>query len=334
MMRIGGIYTIRDTPHPNYWDIVFEWEDQMSMTLGVPLIPVGKNYDQIYKPNALRKLLNRFNAYQLADEYFFAPQECYLAFHIGPPGVYSFYSRSNVIPIIIDFWKHEDIKRLESVFRLNPAVFVTSREVFNYLRGNGVRVKLKHLSLSLPDKYLALDNSITRDIDIIQIGRSNAVFDEYMINFLREFPETHYVSAKKTGNEVRIISSKSLIMGVFNDRRDFINLLQRSKVSLVSAPGLDEDRNRTGGFSPVTPRFLESAACGCKLIGIYPLNDDFDYYGIKEVCAPVTNYDEFKKIASEYLNKSSVPDFTAFLQKHLTSKISAELLLKLEEQNE
>jgi hypothetical protein len=331
MIKISGIYTIRDTPQPHFWDIVFDWEDQMSITLGVPLIPVGKKYNQIYRPHILKKILNRFNAYQLWDQYFFSPQNYYLAFHIGPPGVYSFYTRNNIIPIIIDFWKQENIKRLESIFRISPAVFVTSREVFNYLKDIGARLKLEHLSLSLPDKYAEPSNSLLRDIDIIQMGRSNATLDEYMNEFLRDFPNTNYVSGKKIGNEIHMISTQLGSMGVFKNRVDFINLLKRSRISLVSAPGLDDDKKRTGGFSPVTPRFLESAACGCKLLGLYPQNDDFEYYGIKEVCASVSSYDQFRDLACKYLTQKTIPDYANFLEGHLTSKRTNELLNKLQE---
>ena len=332
-MQISGIYTIRDTPQLHYWDIVFEWEDQISKTLRIPLIPVGKQYDQIYRPSLLRKLFNRLNVYQWFDNLFFTPTNYYLTFHIGPPGVYSFYTRNNVIPIILDFWKNENIRRLESVFRLCPAVFVTSQEVYLYLQEKKVTLNLKHISLSLPDKYVTFDNSGLRDIDIIQIGRSNSTFDQYMKQFLTEFPKIHYVFAKRIGNEMAIVSNKGGEAVVAKKREDFIKLLKRSKISLVSAPGLDNDKTRTGGFSPVTPRFFESAACGCKLLGIYPQNADFEFYGIKEVCPSVTSYDQFRILAANYLGDPAVPDFSSFLKNHITSKRANELLNKLQGPN-
>ncbi len=333
MIRISGIYTIRDCPHPYYWDIVYEWEDQIAHTLGIPLIPVGKKYDEIYQPSTLKKILNRINAYQLWDKYFFSPQNHYLAFHIGPPGVYSFYTRKNVIPIIIDFWKHENIKRFEAIFRLSPAVLISSREVYNYLKSVTTEVKIKHLALSLPDKFLEATTSMIRDIDVIQIGRNNETFDGYMKELLAEFPDVHYVYARRQNHEIHIMSNKYGFIDVFNKREDFIALLNRSKISLVSAPGLDDDRKRTGGFSPVTPRFFESAACRCKLLGIYPENADFEYYGINEICRNVTSYDQFKDLIREYLRTQTVPDFTSFLENHLTSKRANQMLKILQEHN-
>ncbi len=326
MIKIRGIYTIRDTAQPHYWDIVFEWEDQLSVTLGVPLIFIGKKYNQIYKPNALKKILNKVNLFQLLDRLFFHPSEYYVAFHIGPPGTYSFHSRNNVIPIIIDFWKYENLQRLQSVFKISKYLFVTSREVFDYLKEEGVKLNVKLLSLSLPDKYVGMPDLPTRDIDVIQIGRSNATFNEYMNKLQKEHPDLHYVFAERIEGEVQIISNKHLRMGLFKKREDFISLLRRSKISLVSAPGLDEDRIRTGGFSPVTPRFLESAACGCKLIGIYPDNADFDFYHIKEICPSVKDYPHFKELVNECLAKQHNPDYSRFLKSHLTSKRAEEML--------
>lgn len=333
-MEISGIYTIRDTPQPTYWDIVFEWEDQISQTLNVPLVYVGKRYDKIYQPGFGKKILNRLNIYQWIDRYFLLKEPKFLAFHIGPPGVYSFYTSMNVIPIIIDFWKHEDINRLEKIFKYSKVVFVTSKEVHNYLKSIQARVTLEHLSLSIPDKYLKLPKGSTKDIDIIQIGRSNALFNEYVNKFLEMYPSTHYVSAKKINDEVEIVSNKHGSIGKNKSRAEFMNLLQRSKISLVSAPGIDEDRKRTGGFSPLTPRFFEGAACGCRLIGLYPQNEDFKYYGISQICPSVNTFSEFKSLVMKYLAESKTPDFRTFLENHLTSKKTNELLNKLRKAND
>jgi hypothetical protein len=154
-----------------------------------------------------------------------------------------------------------------------------------------------------------------------------------MNKFLIEFPNTHYVFAKRNGSEMVIISNKNGEVGVLKKREDFIELLTRSKISLVSAPGLDNDKSRTGGFSPVTPRFLESAACRCKLLGIYPQNADFEYFGIKEVCTDIANYEQFRKLAIDYLEDPAVPDFSSFLKRHVTSKRADELLNKIREPN-
>lgn len=333
MRKPAGIYTIRDTPHPHYWDIIYEWEDYFASVLEIPLIPVGKKYDQIYSPGVAKKILNRLNAFQLRDQYLGRGNPTYIAFHIGPPGVYSFYSARNVVPIIVDFWKHENLKRFESIFRLNPIVFITSLEVLNFLRDSNVKLPLAHLALSLPDNNIQVSSSSLRDIDVIQLGRSNKTLDNYMVTFLKSNPTIHYVSAKKINNQMQMFSNQLGSLGRFETRLDFLNLLRRSKISLVSSPGLDDDKIRTGGFSPVTPRFLESASSGCKLLGIYPDNADFDFYGISKVCLSVNSYTEFELQLKRYLSDSLIPDYKTFLQSHLSSTRAKELLIKITKSN-
>jgi hypothetical protein len=329
MINLAGIYTIRDTKQPFYWDVVFRWEDEFAKKLNLPLIKVGKDYDNIYKPSLLRKILNRVNFYQLKDRFFFSPKKYYLAFHIGPPGIYSFHSRKDVIPVIIDFWKSENLKRFESIFSLNELVFITSREVYNYLVDQNLNINLEHLALSLPDDAFAPVVNRKRKFDLIQLGRQNQHLTTYTKKLLEEFPDINYVYAEKIDGRMQMFSTMSGALGEFETHESFLNLLRDTKVSLVSAPGLDDDAQRTGGFSPVTPRFLESAACGCHLVGIYPDNDDFRFFGIDEVCVNVGNYDSFKRIVLQYLQDQKTPDSNSFLQRHLSGKRATELKDKL-----
>jgi hypothetical protein len=118
-------------------------------------------------------------------------------------------------------------------------------------------------------------------------------------------------------------------LGQLTNRESFLNLLRKSKISLLSTPGLDADVERTGGFSPVTPRFFESAACGCNLIGIYPENADFAYFGINQICANVKDYESFRTKVLEKLSDKATPDHKEFLARHLTSHRAVELREKL-----
>lgn len=328
MINLAGIYTLRDTPQPYYWDIVYEWEDEFSKVLGIPLVPVGKLYDKIYKPGVARKLLNRLNYYQIRDKYLFTPEKHFLAFHIGPPGVYSFHSRKDVIPIIIDFWKNENLDRLRKIFSTTKIVFVTSKEVYNFLIEKETGITLELLSLSLPDKFCNLEET-KKDIDLIQIGRQNQKINEFVQKFLEEYPETNYVYSVKSEGKVYNVSTKYGIINEGDDRNSFIDLLSRSKVSLLSAPGLDGDSVRTGGFSPVTPRFFESAACRCFMLGIYPENEDFMYYGIEKVCENIKDYNSFKEKVLSFLRSESFPDYSKFLKVNLSSVRANELKIKM-----
>ncbi|MDH4088847.1 MAG: glycosyltransferase [Cyclobacteriaceae bacterium] len=326
MIKLKGIYTIRDTRHPYYWDVVFEWEDELSRALDIPLIRVGEKYDKLYRSSISTRILNRLNFYQWKDRFLFNPSGYYIAFHIGPPGIYSFHSRKDVIPIIIDFWKSENLKKFESIFSLNKFVFVTSKEVFNYLTSQKLKINLAHLALSLPDKLMADYSNQQRPFDLIQLGRQNEKLTAFTTRLLVDFPDINYVHGQTIDGKLQMISSRHGTLGEFSSRESFITLLKKARISLLSAPGLDADSKRTGGFSPVTPRFLESAACGCKLIGIYPENDDFVHYGINNICANVKTYEEFQSLVLNYLKDPTIPDYREFLLTHLTTQRATQLL--------
>lgn len=329
-MNIAGIYTVRDTPQPYYWDVVFEWEDEFAQTLQIPLIPVGEKYDKIYQPSLLKKVLNRLNYYQWKDKQADEPENYFLAFHMGVPGVYSFYTHPAVIPVIIDFWKHQDLKKFQQVFAATQAVVVTSKEVYNYLKRVGVSIKLEHVSLSLPDQHYQQQYH-NKDIDVIQIGRQNRTLNVYMEQLLMEFPSINYVYTEKRGAHVTNVSTKYGALTESSTRTAFLKLLQRSKISLLSAPGIDieEDRKRTGGFSPVTPRFLESAACGCHMVGLFPDNDDFKYYEVERACKKIEDYTMFRETILSNLKSDKLPNHQDFINKHLSSVKAQELKYKL-----
>lgn len=329
MIELAGIYTIRDTVHPYYWDVVYEWEDELSKVLGIPLIYVGKKYDKIYKPSFGRKILNRLDFYRIADHLFFMPNKYYLAFHIGPPGVYSFHSRKNVLPIIIDFWKSENLQRFDSIFSLSKFVFVTSKEAYQYLLDKKLKINLNHLALSLPDRLVNRTSNKKREFDMVQIGRQNEQLNQYTNRLLSEFPDINYVYGKKVDNKIQMVSSINGILGEFTSRESFLDLLNQTKVSLLSAPGLDDDVERTGGFSPVTPRFLESAACRCHMVGTYPENDDFAYFEINKICVNVKDYEGFRKAVLDCLQSNRLPDYLDYLKEHITSKRAIELSGKI-----
>lgn len=329
MVELAGIYTIRNTAHPYYWDIVYEWEDELSKALNIPLILVGDEYDKIYKPSAGKKILNRVNFYQRRDQYLFNPSHYYLAFHIGPPSVYSFHSQKNVIPIIIDFWKSENLDRFESIFSLSDFVFVTSKEVYNYLLGKNVKTKLGHLALSLPDKIFSQRSDEKKKFDLIQVGRQNDELTQYVKLLLKEFPTINYIRGEKIDGVLQMVSTRDGNLGEFASRESFLKLLRQTKISLLSAPGLDADAVRTGGFSPVTPRFLESAVCGCHLVGVYPENADFTYYGIDQICTKVSDYKSFRDSILKFLIDEKIPDYREFLVNHITSRRAMELKQKL-----
>ncbi len=321
---ISGIYSNRNTKQKYYWDIVHEWEDVFKEVLGVSIILVGQEYDMIYKPSVYRKIHNRLGGAQLVDR-FTKKKELYVAFHIGPPGVFSFYTSKNVIPVIIDFWKYENLKRFEKIFRNSPVVFVTSYEVYDYLKGQGVNLNLKHLPLSIPD-YLIDDYKIPeKEIDVIQFGRQNKLLHDYMMKFVTKRPNVNYVYGSKGNNGINYISTVNGEIGTFDSRQKYLKILSKSRISLLSSPGID-DPARTGGFNPVTPRFLESASMGCHMLGNYIDSKDFQFCEVSKVCKSVSTYNEFESELEIMLESKAIPEYQSYLERFRTSKVAGDLL--------
>ena len=91
----------------------------------------------------------------------------------------------NVIPIIIDFWGTENTQRFEKIFYKSPAVVVSSKQVYNYLKSKRINLNLLHLPLSLPDKYMLRDLGSDREIDVVQMGRQNSQLAQFMEQLMK-----------------------------------------------------------------------------------------------------------------------------------------------------
>ncbi|OON67485.1 hypothetical protein B0919_17790 [Hymenobacter sp. CRA2] len=116
-------------------------------------------------------------------------------------------------------------------------------------------------------------------------------------------------------------SNKNGIIGKFQSREKYLELLRASRISFYSTPGIDGGEVRTGGFNPVTPRYLELLSAQCRLIGKYPDNEETEFYELKKVCPSVGSYEEFEQVMLRYLNddKPSFDTHRAILDKHYTS---------------
>jgi hypothetical protein len=160
-----------------------------------------------------------------------------------------------------------------------------------------------------------------KDIDIIQIGRKNEVINAYMGEFLSKHPEINYIRQEMINSRFHYVSSKYGDLGSFDTRESYVKLLRRCKISLLSSPGEDKSKD-TGGYNPVTPRFYESAANYCYMLGRYPDNADFKYCNISEVCEKIVDFNSFENSIKNKLNKSfdQFDRYDAFLENHFTSK--------------
>ncbi len=76
-----------------------------------------------------------------------------------------------------------------------------------------------------------------------------------------------------------------------------------------------------GGYNPVSPRFYESVACFCRIIGRFPHNEEFKLSGLNEIIHVVESYEEFEAIALCYLWKpfDKRIEYLELLVRHVTT---------------
>jgi hypothetical protein len=210
----------------------------------------------------------------------------------------------NVIPIYLDV-SEKDISKIVYETQYLPCYFVTSLDIFNLIKKNDISSKCHYLPLSVSDKYLS-ENIPNKSIDVLQLGRKNTVLHEYMLKYCEEFPKTNYIYQLSNGN----LNYESTIygnIGEFSDRHEFIELLSRSKISLVSTPGCDNSRKFGDGIDFITPRFYESAAHYCYMLGRYTNNEEAKELEIESICANMYSIDySMKKILQRNVLKKYI----------------------------
>lgn len=322
-MDISGVLTKRNHIADPSWDLIFEWEDIFNKALKCDLI--------IYPKFADNRIIRRIPIITNL----LLPSECMVLFEMNTKRWFgNVNNKKNIIPIIVDFYLKEcDLKKFYSSYSNNPVIFVTSREVYDFLHINNCPLHIEHLPLSISDKYCLSSNSIfaNRKYDLVMIGRQNKILSAFIERYSKCHPEFYYVYRTIKNGKFCYITSKGEEIGDISSRKDYFNLLKQSKVGLYSTPGIDGGESRTNGFNQVTPRFLELIASGCHVIARYPSNSDTFFYELDKFSPHVDTYEDFCRL----LNKKLVvePDYrmySDYLSHHYTSVRAYEIKKILE----
>lgn len=295
--RLASIITTRYDAHWQSQQMYHDWEDVFSVNLKLPFVP--------YSLDNMFELAKRTGNYALAFVSVFRLIECYRP-------------NPNTIPILVDCWK-QDIESFNDLCRGFPLVYVTCLEAYRDIMAQGFSGKLLYMPLSVSDKQCCLTLPEKR-IDVIQYGRKNSVLDNWMQKYLIKYPHVSYVTtAVDEAGKVKILSNRH---GAEEcpDRRYLMNVLAMAKVSLVSAPGMDNSVN-TGGYNVVASRFFEGAAKYCYMLGRYPKNEEFTYCGVDDVCDCVEDYEQFEDRLTTMLAHrfDRFDEYRRFLSMHVTS---------------
>lgn len=295
--HIARIVSNRDCSNWPSWLMVYEWEDILSQTLSANIAPLS---DWV----KLSDNCHNVNGYDL----------CFIQL---ANNLERFIGKPRFLPVIMDLWEN-DIEPFMQHSVHFELLFVTSFKAFTMLREHGCS-KVVYLPYSFPDQYLS-DSLPPKDVDIIQFGRTNPVLDGYMSRLLQRYPHLNYVTTVQHDGKIHFHSSQHGLLEASDTRQKFMTMLGRSTISLVSTAGMDGSRD-TGGFDPVSPRFYESVAGYCRLIGRFPHNEEFVFLGFEQIAERVESYYQFEALVLNYLGRpfDRLAEYQELLKRHTTS---------------
>lgn len=304
-----------------FYDIVYEWEDAFCKELDsklfyAPDFRFGKH--DINQSLIVRTGLNLENILLRRKTAF--------AFEM-----FGQYNRSQIHSshsaiCIIDFYPTKDLLHsFYTTYKKVPYLFISNREVYEFLIANNPERAIYHMPLSLPDKYRISKNThYDKKYDLILVGRQN----KQLMEWLKIFCKTHrlsYVYRKYINHEKKeflyYTNNDTFVSNVVT-RDDYFELLRKCKIAFYSTPGIKGDPKHkvSNGFSQVTPRYLELLSCGCHLMGTYTDNPDTRYYELDSFVNKVNSYQQFENIIKQLLHKEvDMEKYSNYLENHYTS---------------
>jgi len=323
-MQIRQILTNRSISNGKDYGIVNEWEDVFSELLNAPLY-----FDNWKK----RDKTILWKLPWLA--FFFQTNVPTFTFVMLPIASPHGNNKKNIIPCMIDFFcrSNNELQQFYKRYAKNPLVLISSKEAYDYLVSVNCPLNIKHLALSISDKY-RIDDKTTfeKRYDVVMLGRQNKVLQE----FLNEYSENHkdltYVYGKKEGRNFRYYDQGGADLGCMSSRDEYMNLMKQSRIGLYATPAMDGGRTDTNGFNQVTPRFLEYIVSGCHVLARYPKNSDTDFYELDRMSTRIETYEQFEMAMDELRNMEvDIHRYSQYLENHYTSVRVQTLLKYLEE---
>ena len=310
-MKIDKILSCRNIDQRFFWQIVFEWEDVFVKELHVPLMPepqIARN------PHAFRL--------PILDDFVLIGKGNIFRYDLSA-GNYNFWNNRKVIPCIIDFnLSKEKIAGFEKAYNNHKVVCISSLEAYHFLKENNTKLQIEHLPLSLPDKYkLTPDNNFDKKYDLVLMGRQNPVLSEYLDLYVKKHPSFVYVY-RPTYDEkdFRYFTSKGEYVGEITTRKQYMELMSKSRCAFYSTQCVDGGPKWRNGFNQVTPRFFEILASGCHIIARYTQNPDTDFYQIEKICPMCDSYEFFERALDQAREVNvDLKKYADFLNHHYTS---------------
>ena len=314
-MKLRQIITNRniDLHHAN--DLVYEWEDDLCRYFGTTLF-----FNHKWKNERYSKYIPFVLNFLQTEKPAFTYEMCTYR-HNGN-------NKHNIIPCIIDFYlrKSWQVRLWYLQYWRNPAICVSSREVYTFLTHQMGLKKIYHLPLSLSDKYrIDEDTRFEKKYDILLAGRQNVILKKWLFRYVESHPDTTYIRRDIINGESVYVDKDGAIICQEDSRDIYMQLMRQTRACLYSPPGFDGGR-ATNGFHQVTPRFLEIIANGCQPLMRYPKNDDTKFYQLSSFGPSLETYEQFEA-AFNTARKEPVDmkKHAEYMESHYTSAVAKQL---------
>ena len=340
-MKLKYLYSRREIETEVFYDIVFEWEDILKQELFLKSRYYDDNMSDLgggkmLRISIIRKLIRRSELLKRI----FSLKAIGLKFDMSPV-TKARYNSEYIVPWIIDFfWEEGRFKEFNDAYKEHPLVLISSKEVYDKLKANSeiVRdVNYKHMALSISDEYkIDKDTKYAKEYDVVLMGRTNPVLENYFYQYAAEHPELKYAYRKIEGDDFNyyaVENGKERLIGAINSREQYIDLMRKTRIGLYCTPDIDTDHERAHGYNQVTPRFLEWISSGAHVIARYVPNPDTDYYKLQDFSEPIETYEQFEK-AMDYAmtHEVDMEKYANYLSQHYTSVRAAQIKEILKEQ--
>ncbi len=116
------------------------------------------------------------------------------------------------------------------------------------------------------------------------------------------------------------IGNKGKVVAEDTGRDSYLSMIQKTKISCYTTPGIDESKKETSNFNQVTPRLFEMLCNQCHVIGHYPNSYDTNWYNLNSIVPNVDSYNDFEKWLDYFrTHEFDIQKGITFMDKHYTS---------------
>lgn len=308
--------------------VVYEWEDDISRNLNLPI-----EYMDSYVKHPVARVLRKLRISKPITWNNGGNVYIFFAMNIDLLRIITWYI-PNVIPVLLDVTLKE-IDELYNLTRNLPVFWVTALKIKEALVQKYPDCKVCYIPQMASDRYL--NESIQKNISLIQFGRRNPVLHEFAITYVNTHRDTTYIyrcdDPQKGMEEYR--NESKINLGKVESREDFIQLLRKSQICLCSSPLMDSTRNFGKGIDFLTARWYEAIMNRCYIIARVSdiVQPELEQTGLNQLISNTLAYDEFEKKVDSYLKSDAFPYDVAFKFSENNSAVyrGGEIIEKLHE---